>query len=338
MSPRKTDSSLASLWMIFIRLLEMQGIDPYPLLREVGIDPEIIHQPNARLPSGLIDLFFTQAAGVFVDPAFGLRAAHCWHPSNLGVLGYAWLSSRTLRRGLMRTERYLRILGERSTCRCVDSAEGLRFIYNAGRGEAAVGHFLVDFMLSVTLDICRKNVGQPLNPTIVYLSRPTPVNPQPYLDYFKCEVVFGASEDTFVLATADADALLPSANPELADTFDAILAEQFVQMNKADIISRCKTFLLNHLISGEPFVDDLVKALGMSRRTLQRKLLALGSSYQQILEETRYTLAQRYLDDLSKSITEITFLLGFSEQAAFTRAFKRWSGMAPTDYRMARLA
>ena len=72
---------------------------------------------------------------------------------------------------------------------------------------------------------------------------------------------------------------------------------------------------------------------GMSQRTLQRKLSDIGLSYQQLLDETRHELARRYLDDQGKSVTEITFLLGFSEQSAFTRAFKRWSGMSPSAYR-----
>ena len=77
----------------------------------------------------------------------------------------------------------------------------------------------------------------------------------------------------------------------------------------------------------------LAESLGLSTRTLQRKLAALGLSYRGLLEKTRYELALRYLDDPRKSVTEITFLLGFSEQSAFTRAFKRWNGKAPSDYR-----
>lgn len=73
----------------------------------------------------------------------------------------------------------------------------------------------------------------------------------------------------------------------------------------------------------------------MSRRTLQRRLSELGLTYQRLCDETRHELARRYLDDSSKSVTEVTFLLGFSEQSAFTRAFRRWSGMSPSAYRYA---
>ena len=102
---------------------------------------------------------------------------------------------------------------------------------------------------------------------------------------------------------------------------------------KDDIVSRCKAYLLRELTSGLPTAHQVASALGLSQRSLQRKLNELGLTYQNVLDETRHELARRYLDDPGKSVTEITFLLGFSEQSAFTRAFRRWSGMAPTSYR-----
>lgn len=92
----RTESSLASTWLALLRLLENQGIDPDRLLREFGIDPQVIGKPGARLPSHQVDQVVGRAAELVSDPAFGLGAAACWHPSSLGVLGYAWLSSCSL--------------------------------------------------------------------------------------------------------------------------------------------------------------------------------------------------------------------------------------------------
>jgi AraC-like DNA-binding protein len=126
---------------------------------------------------------------------------------------------------------------------------------------------------------------------------------------------------------------LPTSNRELATTCDAILASELATLQNDDLESRCRAHLLHELTSGEPSDTRLAESLGLSTRTLQRKLAALGLSYRGLLEKTRYELALRYLDDPRKSVTEITFLLGFSEQSAFTRAFKRWNGKAPSDYR-----
>jgi hypothetical protein len=96
----------------------------------------------------------------------GLRPAlrRILAPSNLGTLGYAWLSSATLRKGLLRMERYARILGNRFSYTCVDQPEGLRFVYDHGRGKDPVGWPIADFALSILVDMCRTNFGARLAP------------------------------------------------------------------------------------------------------------------------------------------------------------------------------
>jgi AraC-like DNA-binding protein len=119
----------------------------------------------------------------------------------------------------------------------------------------------------------------------------------------------------------------------MANTFDAILAQQLSRYFQDDLISRSTALVLRELTSGPPTAAWVATELALSQRSFQRRLSELGLTYQELLDQTRHDLARRYLDDPSKSVTEITFLLGFSEQSAFTRAFKRWSGIAPTAYR-----
>jgi AraC-like DNA-binding protein len=329
----KSESMLATVWVMVLRLVELHGLAPQRFLQELGVPPEILRDVGARLPSRLVDVGFERAAAQVSDPAFALRAAQCWHPSNLGTIGYAWLSSRTLHTGLKRIERFSHILGNRSTVRCIEETSGLRFVFDHGRGDALVGYPMADFALSVFLGMCRTNFGKELNPSAVYLRRPVPAAPRPWRRFFGCPIQFGAVEDCFVLDLESANAPLPSANIPLANTFDAMLTEQLARLFNDDIVSRCKNHVLRQLTSGVPSPSELARALGLSRRSLQRRLRTLGLTYQKVLDETRHELARPYLDDRSKSLGEIAFLLGFSEQSAFTRAFKHWSGMAPTIYR-----
>jgi len=87
------------------------------------------------------------------------------------------------------------------------------------------------------------------------------------------------------------------------------------------------------LPSGEATEEDVAKQLHMSARTLQRKLAEANTTYLQLLDDTRKDLALRYLEDPRRTVTDITFSLGFSQPSAFTRAFKRWTGRSPTDHR-----
>lgn len=329
----KSESTLATVWLIVLRLVELHGIDPTQFRRTLGVPSETLRDVRARLPSRLSDVAFELAAAQIADPAFALRAAECWHPSNLGTMGYAWLSSRTLHTGLKRMERFSRILGNRFSYRCSDDPAGVRFTYDHGRGEASVGPLMTDFTFSIVVAMCRVNCGHTMSPASVHLRRRAPADAQPWLTFFGCPVIFDEAHDSILLAREVAEAPLPSANIPLANTFDTILTEQMAGLFADDIVSRCKTYVLHHLTSGVATAPEVARALCLSQRSLQRRLAALGLTFQGVVDETRHELARRYLDDPARSVTEITFLLGFSEQSAFTRAFRRWSGMTPSAYR-----
>ena len=121
----------------------------------------------------------------------------------------------------------------------------------------------------------------------------------------------------------------------MATTFDEILATQLKALVDNDLVTRCRTYLLETFSSGDPVEADLATAMGLSQRSLQRHLQHLGWSYKRLVEDTRMDLARRYLADPRRSLTEIAFLLGFSEQSAFSRSFKRWLGQSPSDFRAA---
>ena len=147
---------------------------------------------------------------------------------------------------------------------------------------------------------------------------------------------FGETRNSLLLARRDADAALPVSNRQIAGTLDATLATQLAELDRSNVAARCKAAVLERIASGESVDVDIAKSLHMSRRTLQRKLAEADLTYQQLVDDTRRDLALRYIENPKKSLTEITFLLGFSGQSAFTRAFRRWTGKAPTDFRARR--
>jgi AraC-like DNA-binding protein len=328
-----TKSTLATVWLVVLRLMELHGLNAQQLLRELGVSPETLRDVHARIPVRVADQAFEIAAQRIPDPAFALRASECWHPSNLGTMGYAWLSSRTLHTGLKRMERFSRIIGDDFSYSVHENEDALHFTHDNGHGDVAVGYAMTDFTLSIILDMCRKNFGSQLNAKGLYLRRPLPENRAPWEAFFGCAVEFDSDKDTLLLDAAAANAPLPTANIPMANTFDAILTEQFSRLIHDDLISRCKAYLLEELTSGPPSAEATANHLGLSHRSLQRRLAEMGFTYQQVLDQTRHELAQGYLDDQTKSVTEVAFLLGFSEQSAFTRAFKRWSGISPSGYR-----
>jgi AraC-like DNA-binding protein len=327
-------TSLATIGQIVKRIFEQNGLDPEPLFTEVGITLDQIRDPNARIPARAWDALARATVAQVGDPALGLQAAQCWHPSNLGALGYAWLSSSTLRRGLERVVRYWRLIGEKTAARLEGTEEDLKTVFESGRTDPVVSAVTADFSISLLVSMCRMNYGNGLRPVAVRLKRAKPDGWQVYESHYGCSVRFDATEDSFTLTRDDADKVLPSSNRQIATTLDSILAQQLAQLDKTNVVARCRASLLEQLPSGELSEEEMAQQLNMSRRTLQRKLADAETTYQQLVDTTRRELALRYIENPSQSITDITFMLGFSQQSAFTRAFRRWTGYAPREYRV----
>jgi AraC-like DNA-binding protein len=321
---------------MFRRLLEMHGLDAVGIARQAGVDLATIPSPAERIEVDKIDAILRVAIPLIYDPAFGLQAARCWHPGNLGVLGHAWLSSSTLRTGLQRLARYSRVVGERGATELEATRQGVKVRFWAKRGDpaaVAVAAVFVDVAMALLLDMCRMNAGAALRPMAASLRRGKPGRADAYERFFGCPVRFGAEENAFVLSASDADRPLPSSNKQLAAVFDRMLTEELARLDKSDVVARCRAAVLEHLPSGEASAEDTAKQLHMSPRTLQRKLAEAATTYIQLVDDTRKDLALRYVEDPSRSITDITFSLGFSQPSAFTRAFRRWTGVSPSAFR-----
>jgi AraC-like DNA-binding protein len=331
------ETFLATLGQVVVRVIEMDGIDARALLREANVDPAALRDPAARVPSRAMDMLITKAATLIPDGAFGLRAARCWHPSNLGVLGHAWLASPTLRTGLQRLERYNRILGEKGQIKVTDTRDGLQVGYDHRRRDPVLRAVGTDLALSLIVSMCRMNYGASLRLAAVRLTRAKPASTEPYRQFYGCPVRFGADEDAFLLSPRVVDEPLPTANRRLEGALEGMLDTELAARDRSNIPARCVHTLQDQLTSGEVSEEHMARELHMSRRTLQRKLAAAKTTYQKLVDDTRRELALRHMEDPRKSITDVTFLVGFSGQSAFTRAFRRWTGISPSLYRERKL-
>ena len=330
------DATLATTGQILWRLIEHHGLAPEPLFRAAGIDPKIISDPRAHIARSQSDPLIRTLAARIPDPAFGLQAARCWHPSNLGALGYAWLSSSTLRTALNRLVRYWRVVIADVTVSLEESPQGVAFVHVPPDLDATLDAIRGDMVLAILCDMCRTNFGSTLRPAQVAFRRAAPADPGPYEAFFGCPVSFGAQANRLQIGAAEADHPLPTGNRDLAAIHDRVLVEQLARLDKSDIVARFRASLLERLTSGDVSEDNLARDLHMSRRSLQRRLAEAEATYQSLVDDTRRDMALRYLEDAEKSATDIAFLLGYSQQSAFTRAFRRWTGKSPSEYRSSR--
>ena len=187
--------------------------------------------------------------------------------------------------------------------------------------------------MAIIYAMCRTNFGSTLSPQRVAFRRAAPADTGPYEALFGCPVSFGADANRLLIGLAEADHPLPTGNRDLAAAHDRILVEQLARLDKSNVVARFRASLLERMTDGEFSEEDLARDLHMSRRSLQRRLAEAEATYQSLVDETRRDMALRYLEDPDQSATDVAFLLGYSRQSAFTRAFRRWTGMSPSKYR-----
>ena len=327
------ETALASTGHIIWSWLELHGIDPVPLFEKHGVPKASLRDPNERIATDAWDDIRRDAMRQIRDPCAGLKAARCWHPSNVGALGYAWLASATLRTALKRLERYSRLIAQSGGFELQESPTSLTLVVTQKRSDPQISALAADMVMSIIMEMCRMNYGASLRAERVTLRRHEPDCAESYRLFYGAEIVFSAPEDSLTLGIRDADRQLPSANRQLAGVHDQVLTEQMAALDKDDVIAQCKAYILEHLTTGDISLEEAADALHISPRTLTRRLEAKDTTFSTLLDETRRKLAERYLADSKHSISEVAFLLGFQQQSSFTRASNRWFGASPKDYR-----
>ena len=325
-------TDIASIQTVLWSLMEHYNVDPEKLFKEARLDPELIKIPGKRYCADKIEKLWDLMSESIDDPCYGLKAASYWHPSNLGPLGYTMLASRTLREAMERLVRHHSVVSTDEIIKIEESNDNLKIIATgeSGRRKNAARN---DAALSVLLSVLRLNFQKDLAPVEVTVTHSKPNCSSEYFKFFHSPVIFDAQWNSFSLPIGVVDEELPGANEQLAEFNDRVVVDYIAGLDQNHIVSRVKGLILKRLPSGNAFEGEVAKELFMSKRTLQRTLQKEGTSFNALLNSTRMDLAKQYVRDREISFTEIAFLLGFTESSTFSRAFKRWTGKSPREYR-----
>lgn len=191
-----------------------------------------------------------------------------------------------------------------------------------------------DVAFAMTIAMCRLSSHPTFAPVQVHFRKRVddPPNRARYQTYYRCPLVFDAERDGLFFDTPSLRELLPSSNEELARESERLLDRYLREMEAGDTASAVRRQLVNMLPSGQTTEEQVAQRLNRSVSSLQRYLRAEGTRYREVLEQTREDLAREYLRTGEHPIAEIAYLLGYSDQSTFTRAFKRWTGLSPGAY------
>lgn len=330
----KQAATALTSWAKAIRkALDAAGVDSARLFAEAGLDRAALDDPNARYAVDATTRLWRLAVAATGEEAFGLTVARHINHTTFHALGYSLIASNTLREVFERMLRYFRLISDAAELTFTLDGDRYRFAICPPEQGPQPAPEAIDAFTFLVLRLCRGLYRRDFSPLAVSLQRPMPRNLAAFERAFRASLKFGDSQNAIWFARDVFEQKLEGANPELARQNDEIVVRYLAQMQKQNLRARVHAALIEQLPQGEPSQEKISAALHMSPRNFQRKLAEEGTSYTELLNDTRRDLALSYIRDPGYGLGEITYLLGFSDASSFNRAFKRWTGKAPSEFR-----
>lgn len=332
---RSKSSTLGNVAGVIFEALGDYGVDARALFAQAGVALPVWRDPENRLSFRELESLLSLALRATRDDAFGLRFGERIHPTTFHALGLALLSSNTIRAFCQRLARYYSFIttNERIELHETDRGLDIRLIANEDVRKSPVFPVLMQGSFSTYVEWLRAMYRRDYAPCRMAFSFPEPRSLKPYRAFFRAPLRFGAEVDAISIAHADLDVPLPAANAELARMHDEVVVKTLAKLDERDLVRRVHAKIIQLLPSGRCSKPTIAHSLNMSVRTLHNRLAAEGTSYQEILVDIRRELAEQYIEQRSLSVTEIAYTLGFSDCSNFSRAFQRWTGCSPTEFR-----
>jgi AraC-like DNA-binding protein len=311
-----------------------EGVKVELLLREAGLTRQQIDDPGVRLEVKNQIRFLELVATAVKDDFLGFHLALKVDLRKMGLLYYAQASSDTLEEALQRGGRYSSIVNE-----------GLALSFNGG-GDVRINfeyvgvarhsdRHQIEFSIVTLVRICRQLTKRHLLASRVSLTHRRSEDTSEFRTFFGCDVTFGAPVDQVVFSKASREMPLVDTDPYLNELLikycDEAIADRSTKRNSFGLsVENAIALLLPH---GKAHASEIARKLGVSRRTLARRLASEGLTFAGIVQSLKSDLARRHLTDQTLSVSEIAWLLGYQDVSAFSHAFKRWTGSAPTTLR-----
>jgi AraC-like DNA-binding protein len=324
---------LARMALMVLERTTRFGLLRDELLREARLNETQLRDPDGRIPVGAIERLWRAIATRATDPTIGLRLGKDVRVREFGLVGYAMACSKTLGAALRRLDRYDRIVSDtlnveidivpEAACVRIDVQPQLRALRPAA-----------DARVAAMVAVFREIAATPIELLSVRLPYRKPRHVTEYEQFFRAPIEFGALTAAVLVRTKDLETPITQCDETLAGYLDR-LAEHLLTPAESDqtVRGQMRRILWSELQDGVPTLETLARRLGMSGRTLQRRLRDESTSYQGALIEFRRDAAPALLRDGRLAVSEVAFLLGYEDPSSFQRAFRQAFGVSPRDFR-----
>jgi AraC-like DNA-binding protein len=316
-------------------LLEELGQDPRAVIRSAGVDPRVFEQPESSLDFAAAGRLFARCAASTERSHFGLLLADTAGLESLGVLGLLVRHSPDVRTALSNLVLHLLV-----------HDRGAVPIFAVERPQVFLGYSIYhpgvegtrqiyDVALGIARNVMRTLCGAGWRPMAVQLPYRRPANLAPYRRFFEAAVQFDAARAAVIFPFETMSCTVRGADPDMYRELTRRVAG-LEAAGGGDLLFQVRRVLRNLVLSGGGSIDTVARAFDINKRTLNRRLRDQDLSFKELLDETRYQIACQMLGESDLAIIEIASVLDYADAAAFTRAFRRWSGTTPNAWRVER--
>ncbi len=311
-----------------------RGVEANDLYHSVKLDPAVLDDPDNRIPfAQLVDLY-EKAAELTGDNDFGLHVAENVNLTVFGILGYTVANSSTLGDALARASRYNSIWTDGSAFTLDSTAKPPFLTYSYLDRSISQRRQDTEMTFAMVTVHCRRIANPEFSPVAVEFQHDAPADLSEHRRIFCCPIRFGAPLNRLYFDSTNLSFPIERADPGLCALLDRHAEELLAKYPPRDsLVGQVRNIIANEFKRGNPSLENVASQLGVTSRTLQRKLHEAGTSHNELLHEMRRQLAMDYLREPDMAICEVAYLLGFSESSSFHRAFKRWTGRTPKEFR-----
>ncbi|MFT3924031.1 MAG: AraC family transcriptional regulator [Myxococcales bacterium] len=310
------------------------GCDAAPLLRRTELAASLFAEPEALLPLARFVRFLELCAQASGDDCFGAHYASHYPIRNTGLAGYATIGSTTLGSGCNAVARYYALLADATELTLTTHGPRARLSYTLTDSSIWPRRQDAECMLTVLLGWLRDALGAAWSPEEVWFEHAKPSGARALMRIYRCPMHFDMPCNALFFPRSLLERRLHSEHPDLAGLIEPYLEELLRQKAQPAQVDQAVIKHIKSSLSHSPAsLAEAARDQGVGARTLQRRLRAHGQSYQKLVDRARYESSLAYLADRSLSIGEVACKLGYADVTAFNRAFRRWTGQAPSHYR-----
>jgi AraC-like DNA-binding protein len=313
-------------------VLRSFGLDPATVIAGAGFDRELLKDADALIPYVALDRLIGVCTREAACPHFGLLLGQKGGPASLGPLGLLIQHAPDVGTALRELVLYLH-LHDRGAAPGLDLyPAGAALSYSIYEPRVESGDQIADGALAIAFNIMKSLCGPNWVPSEVVLPRARPADVTPYQRFFQAPVRFDSEQAALIFPAEWLERVPPRSDADLHRFIEAQLHERFDQADLA-FGAQVRRILRTQMMNRRVSVEAVARLFNMHRRTLSRRLRLEGTSFDEILDEVRFEIASQLVADTEMPLSQVAAALDYSEASAFTRAFRRWSGSSPRDWR-----